>query len=145
MLEAAADSSLSGCLQNFSQPVTLQDLPYPKEMYAALAQTDPDYPGSCGRCYEVRGLTQHGPCSRDKRPGFAPGLQDRKIGVTLPAPWAEHGWRSARRYPGGLGHTQTLLDVRYMPRLSSFKELADSSELNDFHARMHHPLCNQAE
>ncbi|BDA41289.1 hypothetical protein COCOBI_02-0690 [Coccomyxa sp. Obi] len=40
--------------QNFSRPVTLQDLPYPKEMYAALALTDPDYPGSCGRCYEVR-------------------------------------------------------------------------------------------
>ena len=33
--------------------MTLADLPYPKEMYAALALTNPDYPGSCGRCYEV--------------------------------------------------------------------------------------------
>ena len=28
-------------------------LPFPKEMYAAVADTNEDYPGSCGRCYEV--------------------------------------------------------------------------------------------
>jgi hypothetical protein len=33
---------------------------------AALADADPDYPGSCGRCYEVR-------C----RPGLVLGADDR--------------------------------------------------------------------
>ena len=27
---------------------------FPRESIAALANNDPDYPGSCGRCYEVR-------------------------------------------------------------------------------------------
>ncbi len=56
MLAAKNNRQKTACgfaFQNFSRPVTLQDLPYPKEMYAALALTDPDYPGSCGRCYEV--------------------------------------------------------------------------------------------
>ncbi|KAL0044907.1 hypothetical protein WJX82_001789 [Trebouxia sp. C0006] len=30
------------------------DLPFDKGQVAALAQKDPDYPGSCGRCYEIR-------------------------------------------------------------------------------------------
>ena len=30
------------------------DLPFDKAEVAALAQKNPDYPGSCGRCYEVR-------------------------------------------------------------------------------------------
>ena len=35
-------------------PRTYSDLPfYPNEV-AALAQKNPDYPGSCGRCYEIR-------------------------------------------------------------------------------------------
>jgi cullin-associated NEDD8-dissociated protein 1 len=29
-------------------------LPFPREMYAAAADTNEDFPGSCGRCYEVR-------------------------------------------------------------------------------------------
>ena len=29
-------------------------LPYPIDMYAAAADTNIDYPGSCGRCYQVR-------------------------------------------------------------------------------------------
>jgi hypothetical protein len=29
-------------------------LPFPREMYAALADTNEDFPGSCGRCYQVR-------------------------------------------------------------------------------------------
>jgi len=29
-------------------------LPFPREMYAAAADTNEDYPGSCGRCYQVR-------------------------------------------------------------------------------------------
>ncbi|KAI8476465.1 MAG: hypothetical protein J3K34DRAFT_455778 [Monoraphidium minutum] len=29
-------------------------LPFPREQYAAAADANPDYPGSCGRCYEVR-------------------------------------------------------------------------------------------
>eukprot|EP00955_Chlamydomonas_euryale_P068050 360002-Chlamydomonas_euryale.AAC.4 len=29
-------------------------LPFPKETYAAAADANTDYPGSCGRCYEVR-------------------------------------------------------------------------------------------
>lgn len=29
-------------------------LPFPKDMYAAAADTNLDYPGSCGRCYQVR-------------------------------------------------------------------------------------------
>jgi cullin-associated NEDD8-dissociated protein 1 len=28
-------------------------LPFPREVYAAAADTNEDYPGSCGRCYEV--------------------------------------------------------------------------------------------
>lgn len=28
-------------------------LPFPREMYAAAADANADYPGSCGRCYEV--------------------------------------------------------------------------------------------
>jgi hypothetical protein len=35
-------------------------LPFPREVYAAAADTNEDYPGSCGRCYEVRGNTIHG-------------------------------------------------------------------------------------
>ena len=30
-------------------------LPYPIDVYAAAADTNVDYPGSCGRCYQVRG------------------------------------------------------------------------------------------
>ena len=29
-------------------------LPYPRDIYAAASDTTPDYPGSCGRCYQVR-------------------------------------------------------------------------------------------
>lgn len=28
-------------------------LPFPKEEYTAAADTNDDYPGSCGRCYQV--------------------------------------------------------------------------------------------
>jgi hypothetical protein len=28
-------------------------LPFPREMYAAAADANEDYPGSCGRCYQV--------------------------------------------------------------------------------------------
>ena len=45
---------MSGLLQNYTEGVTYDNLPYPKEMLAALANTDEDFPGSCGRCYEVR-------------------------------------------------------------------------------------------
>jgi hypothetical protein len=44
-------------------------LPFPREMYAANADTNVDYPGSCGRCYEVRdallgkGLVEPGACN----------------------------------------------------------------------------------
>ena len=30
-----------------------EDLPFEKEHAAALANVNPDFPGSCGRCYEV--------------------------------------------------------------------------------------------
>jgi hypothetical protein len=29
-------------------------LPFPREAYAALADANEDYPGSCGRCYQVK-------------------------------------------------------------------------------------------
>ncbi|WIA20876.1 hypothetical protein OEZ85_005223 [Tetradesmus obliquus] len=29
-------------------------LPFPREMYAAAADANADYPGSCGRCYQIR-------------------------------------------------------------------------------------------
>ena len=35
-------------------PRDYSDLPFDKSQVAALAQKDPDYPGSCGRCYELR-------------------------------------------------------------------------------------------
>lgn len=41
-------------LQNFTEGVTYDNVPYPKEMLMAVANIDQDYPGSCGRCYEVR-------------------------------------------------------------------------------------------
>lgn len=46
-----------GALQQGSCGYTNADLslPFPREVYAALADTNEDYPGSCGRCYEVRG------------------------------------------------------------------------------------------
>ena len=36
------------------QSVSYADQAYPKEMVAGLASADPDYPGSCGRCYEIQ-------------------------------------------------------------------------------------------
>ena len=42
------------CLQNYTEGVTYANVPYPKEALAALANIDEDFPGSCGRCYEVR-------------------------------------------------------------------------------------------
>lgn len=36
------------------QPIDYQDLPFPKEQVGAVANINPDYAGSCGRCYEVR-------------------------------------------------------------------------------------------
>ena len=39
--------------QNYSEGVSYANVPYPKQMLAALANIDVDFPGSCGRCYEV--------------------------------------------------------------------------------------------
>lgn len=36
------------------QTVSYDNQAYPKDMIAALGSADPDYPGSCGRCYEVK-------------------------------------------------------------------------------------------
>jgi cullin-associated NEDD8-dissociated protein 1 len=50
-----------GVLQQGSCGYTNADLslPFPREVYAAVADTNEDYPGSCGRCYEVSvGLVQ---------------------------------------------------------------------------------------
>lgn len=33
-------------------------LPFPREVYAANADTNVDYPGSCGRCYQVHVVPQ---------------------------------------------------------------------------------------
>ncbi|KAK9839232.1 hypothetical protein WJX81_002973 [Elliptochloris bilobata] len=40
--------------QNGRQDVTYGNQVYPRNAMAALANNDPDYPGSCGRCYEIR-------------------------------------------------------------------------------------------
>ncbi|EIE19971.1 hypothetical protein COCSUDRAFT_67654 [Coccomyxa subellipsoidea C-169] len=40
--------------QNFTEGVTYDNVPYPKDMLMAVANIDADFPGSCGRCYEVR-------------------------------------------------------------------------------------------
>ena len=40
--------------QNYTEGVTYDNVPFPKESLAALANVDVDFPGSCGRCYEVR-------------------------------------------------------------------------------------------
>lgn len=34
--------------------VTYDNQAFPKDMVAGLASADPDYPGSCGRCYEIQ-------------------------------------------------------------------------------------------
>jgi len=36
------------------QTVTYDNQAFPKDMIAALGSADPDYPGSCGRCYEIK-------------------------------------------------------------------------------------------
>ena len=41
-------------LQQGTSGVTYANEVYPRDAVAALANNDPDYPGSCGRCYEVR-------------------------------------------------------------------------------------------
>ena len=35
-------------------PRDYSDLPFDKGQVAALACKNPDYPGGCGRCYEIR-------------------------------------------------------------------------------------------
>ena len=40
------------CCSKPSMP--LQDLPFPRDQVAAAANVNPDYPGTCGRCYQVR-------------------------------------------------------------------------------------------
>ena len=40
--------------QQGTSGVTYADEVFPRDAVAALANNDPDYPGSCGRCYEVR-------------------------------------------------------------------------------------------
>eukprot|EP00891_Asterochloris_glomerata_P000903 jgi/Astpho2/903/Aster-00744 len=40
--------------QNGTEAVTEEDVPVADNMVAALANTATDYPGSCGRCYEVK-------------------------------------------------------------------------------------------
>ena len=40
--------------QQGASGVTYADEVFPRDAVAALANNDPDYPGSCGRCYEVR-------------------------------------------------------------------------------------------
>ena len=34
--------------------LTYDDVPFPHDGVAALADVNPDFPGSCGRCYEVK-------------------------------------------------------------------------------------------
>lgn len=41
-------------VQQGTNAVTFGDEVYPRTAIAALANNDPDYPGSCGRCYEIR-------------------------------------------------------------------------------------------
>ena len=55
----AFGSILYGDCQYYSREegqtsVTYADQAYNKNMVAALASADPDYPGSCGRCYEIQ-------------------------------------------------------------------------------------------
>jgi hypothetical protein len=38
------------------QHLTYDDVPFPHDGVAALADVNPDFPGSCGRCYEVKCL-----------------------------------------------------------------------------------------
>ena len=45
-------------VQNYTEGVTYANVPYPKQMLAAMANIDESFPGSCGRCYEVR-ATDH--------------------------------------------------------------------------------------
>jgi hypothetical protein len=42
--------------QNYTQGVSYDNVPYPKDMLAAMANIGEAFPGSCGRCYEVRAL-----------------------------------------------------------------------------------------
>ena len=46
-----------------------KSLPFPRDIYAAVADTNADYPGSCGRCYQVSLVL---PCE-DLGLGFFPG------------------------------------------------------------------------
>lgn len=42
------------CSQNYTEGVSYANVPYPKQMLAAMANIDEAFPGSCGRCFEVR-------------------------------------------------------------------------------------------
>ncbi|KAK9823593.1 hypothetical protein WJX72_004108 [[Myrmecia] bisecta] len=83
-----------------------QDLPYGTGNVAALANVDPDYPGSCGRCYEVR-------C----KPGLVPGSGGKPLPVDVHSPDYLAGVNPnvkdtvGRTYPGNAAEPQALNDV----------------------------------
>ena len=70
-----------------------QSLPFPQDAVAAAADANPDYAGSCGRCYEVRcrsgyvlGEQRHG-CNR---------LAARRVGDPFSSePLPSGGWPAA--------------------------------------------------
>lgn len=84
--------------------VNYQDLPFPKENVAAMSVADPDYAGSCGRCYEVR-------C----QDGLVPG------NGTTPIPISQFFYQASvnttikddfgRSYPGNSAEAQGLQNV----------------------------------
>ncbi|KAK9817073.1 hypothetical protein WJX72_009058 [[Myrmecia] bisecta] len=85
---------------------TYQDLAFGPVNVAALADVDPDYPGSCGRCYEVR-------C----KPGLVPGNGSQPQPVDIHSPNYLAGVNSTvkdtygRSYPGNAAEAQGFNDV----------------------------------
>ncbi|GFH29606.1 expansin-like EG45 domain-containing protein, partial [Haematococcus lacustris] len=54
-----------GLLTKHAARVRLGTLPFARDAVAASADQNPDYPGSCGRCYEVR--CKSGPVLNNER------------------------------------------------------------------------------
>ena len=87
---------LSGVLaQNGRENVTYGNQVYPRNAMAALANNDPDYPGSCGRCYEIRcrstevianGTTPYGLSGTYQLAAVAPNALDEHGRTCAPKP-----------------------------------------------------------
>jgi len=94
--------------QNGRQNVTYGDQVYPINAMAALANNDPDYPGSCGRCYELR-CRSLPVIANGTTPYHLSGLY--QLAAVAPTALDEHGRTCAaprQGFPGLVGGSKGL-------------------------------------